>query len=90
MLAKLTTDFARAIEAADADCEAGVSVRSKRSYQRGIGPHTETSTLALVRSKLIEVDPIAYSKIETHIPYPVAPRQKCDWCWTPPAVSPYT
>jgi hypothetical protein len=84
MLAKLTTDFAHAIEAADADCEAAISVRSKRSYQKGIGPHTETSTLALVRAKLVEIDPIAYSKIETHIPYPITPRQKCDWCWTQP------
>ena len=85
MLAKLATDFARAIQAADAECEAAISVRTKLSYQRGIGPHTETSTLSLVRSKLVEVDPISYSKIETHIAYPVAPRQKCDWCWTLPS-----
>jgi hypothetical protein len=83
MLDKFTTDFARAIEAADADCEPAISARTKRSYQKGIGPHPETSTLALVRSKLAELDPIAYDKIETHIPYPTTPRQKCDWCWTP-------
>ena len=82
MLAKLTTDFARAIEAADADCDAATSVRTKRSYHAGIGPHTETSTLALVRAKLKAIDPIAYDKIEAGIPYPTAPRQKCDWCWT--------
>ena len=76
MLAKLATDFARAIQAADAECEAAISVRTKLSYQRGIGPHTETSTLSLVRSKLVEVDPISYSKIETHIAYPVAPASE--------------
>jgi len=84
----LVADLARAIEKADAECEPAISVRSKRSYQAGIGPHTETSTLALVRSKLVEIDPTAYSNIETHIPYPSTPRQKCDWCWTPRSSEP--
>jgi hypothetical protein len=85
MLVKLTSDFARAIEAADAECDAAISVRTKRPYQAGIGPHTETSTLALVRTKLATIDPTTYAKIETDIPYPSTPRQKCDWCWTQPS-----
>jgi hypothetical protein len=37
-----------------------------------------------VRAKLVEIDPTIYTNIETHIPYPSSPRQKCDWCWTQP------
>ena len=25
-----------------------------------------------------------YSQIDVDVPYPNAPRQKCDWCWTLP------
>ena len=54
-------------------------------YQAGLGPHTESSTLAKVRLKLPAVDPSMYSQIDTDVPYPTAPRQKCDWRWTLPA-----
>jgi hypothetical protein len=80
VLAKLTEDFARAIEAVDAEWPVAVSATTGKSYQAGIGPHTETATLALVRSKLTSFDPV-YAALETHLAYPSAPKQKCDWCW---------
>jgi hypothetical protein len=76
--------FARAIEAADAERPVGISSRTRTAYQAGIGPHTETSTLALVRTKLSAVDAGTYGQLDVGIPYPNAPRQKCDWCWTLP------
>lgn len=85
MLSKLAADFARAIEAADAKRPVATSSTTKREYQAGIGPHTESSTLAKVRLKLPAVDPSMYSQIDTDVPYPTAPRQKCDWRWTLPA-----
>jgi hypothetical protein len=83
LLSKLTHDFARAIEAVDAEGPTAVSVTTGKFYQPGIGPHTESATLSLVKNKLGSISP-AYRQIETHSPYPCLPRQKCDWCWTCP------
>lgn len=84
MISKLAADFARAIEAVDAERPVAISSTTKRAYQAGIGPHTETATLALVRARLRAFDPTTYDEIETDVPYPEAPRQKCDWLWTLP------
>ena len=83
LLSKLTADFAQAIAEVDADRPVAFSLTTGRSYQPGIGPHTETSTLGLIRAKLLAIDPVSYGRIETGVPYPLAPRQKCDWAWTP-------
>jgi hypothetical protein len=85
VLSKLAADFARAVKAADAERPVAISSTTRRAYQAGIGPHTETSTLALVRAKLPSINPTIYSQIETGVPYPNAPRQKCDWHWTLPS-----
>ena len=64
MISKLAADFARAMEAADAERPIAISSTTRRAYQAGIGPHTETSTLALVRTKLSIIDPETYSQLD--------------------------
>jgi hypothetical protein len=34
--------------------------------------------------KLLAIDPASYGRIETAVPYPNLPRQKCDWAWSTP------
>jgi hypothetical protein len=85
VISELTADFAKAIEAVDAEHPVATSVRTKRAYQPGIGPHTETQTLALVRRRLSATEPATYGQIESDVPYLNAPRQKYDWLWTLPS-----
>jgi hypothetical protein len=89
LISKLAADFATAIKAADAECPPGLSSRTKREYQAGIGPHTETSTLELIRRTLSFNDPQTYSRLGVAVPYPKAPGQKCDWWWTLPTAERY-
>ena len=49
----------------------------------------ETSTLELIRMKLSTNDPQTYRQLDVAVPYPKAPRQKCDWCWTMPTGEKY-
>jgi hypothetical protein len=85
MLNTLVSDFAKALKAVDTDRPIAISGTTKRAYQAGIGPHTETATLQLIKEKLIVLDENMYRHIETGIPYPKSPKQKCDWRWTSPS-----
>jgi hypothetical protein len=85
MLTSFVSDFASALMSADAKRPIAVSATTQRSYQAGIGPHTETATLRLIQNELAAMNPGLYGRIETDIPYPNAPRQKCDWRWSTPS-----
>jgi hypothetical protein len=89
MLDTLVSDFAKALKAVDTDRPIAISGTTKRAYQAGIGPHTETATLRLIKEKLIVLDENMYRHIETGIPYPKSPKQKCDWRWTTPSNAVY-
>lgn len=74
-LDQLVRDFAFGIEKADALGPAWIST-SGRAYSPGIGPHTESRTIELVLEQL--ADRPDYASPRTSVPYPLAPRQKCD------------
>jgi len=78
-LARLVQDFAMAIKIADGRRPQAAGPGRRRLYQPGIGPHTEGQTLSLVIKELVILD-AAYAAYRLNVPYPVAPRQKCDWC----------
>ena len=70
--ARLAGDFAAGLIHADA--------RLPRwgAYQPGIGPHTEVQTVVLVLAELRREHPSLYGSVQTGVPYPNSPRQKCD------------
>jgi hypothetical protein len=77
----IVSDFANGIWAADAKKPQAVNVRSKRPYQPGIGPHSESATVELVSAEMASVKPSLYgNRVALGVPYPQAPRQKCDLC----------
>ena len=47
-LKEFVRDFAEGIHRADARMPIATSARSEKTYQSGIGPHTETRTVELV------------------------------------------
>lgn len=53
------------------------------SYRPGLGPHTEVQTVALVMAELARTHPAKYGVVQTGVPYPNAPRQKCDLLISP-------
>src|SRR2546428_842261 len=56
-LHQLVHDFARGIELADSRRPQAVSSRSGAAYRPGIGPHSETATVALVIRELEQLAP---------------------------------
>lgn len=77
-LEQFTDDFASGVKAADAKRPQATSQRSKKSYQPGIGPHSETQNVELVVRELCALNPGRYAKILTGVPYPNIARQTCD------------
>ena len=77
---QLVKDFARGIELADARRPTAVNQRSKVPFQPGIGPHSEAATVELVMSDLAVGQPDRYAAHRAGVPYPSAPRQRCDLC----------
>jgi hypothetical protein len=77
-LEQLASDFADGVRRADARLPVATSHRSGKSYQSGIGPHSETQTVALVLKELREMGGHRYAKVETDVPYPRLARQRCD------------
>jgi hypothetical protein len=75
--ARLARDFAAGLMLADA--------RRPRwaAYRPGIGPHTEPKAVALVLAELRRDHPALYGSVQTGVPYPNSPRQKCDLLITP-------
>jgi hypothetical protein len=80
-LDQLVDDFARALVAADAAHPCATNTRSKAAFQPGIGPHSEAQTVKLVGVQMERLAPAAYGeRLAYGVPYPEAPRQKCDLC----------
>ncbi len=81
MLKEVVEDFALGIEVADKEEPQAVNVRSKETYKRGIGPHSEAATIELVYNKLKNIYPEKYeNKVHFNIPYDTNRRLKCDLC----------
>jgi hypothetical protein len=83
-LDQLVADVATAFSTADSRKPAWVS-RTGRQYQAGIGPHAEDAAIALMLDELRQGEPYASISCGQFLPYPDAPRQKCDlWLGEPP------
>jgi hypothetical protein len=80
-LATIVNDFAECMKRVDARCPQAANLRSGQTFQPGIGPHSETQTVALVARELEVYAPERYAdQIGVGRPYPEYPRQKCDLC----------
>jgi hypothetical protein len=77
-LRMLGEDFAWGIKHADARLPVALNHRSGASYQAGIGPHTEASTITLVFDELHHRDPRRYRDVTFGVPYLKLKRQRCD------------
>jgi hypothetical protein len=83
-LPQLVKDFAVALPRADANRPQAVSTTG-RTYEPGIGPHSEQRAIKLVTHALAHLDGI-YESYSLDVPYPAGRRQRCDWCLgTPPS-----
>jgi hypothetical protein len=82
-LREIVIGFAEAFTRADALRPTHTS-RSGRVYQPGLGPHAEDRAVALVLTQLHALPPFAGLAMGQFLPYPHAPRQKCDvWIGDP-------
>ena len=80
-LEQFVSDFAAGMKAVDATRPIAQSARGDKSYQAGIGPHTESRTIALVMSHLVSAAPEKYaSHYALEQPYPNSTRSKVDIC----------
>jgi hypothetical protein len=78
MLERLVHDLARAAEVVDAARPIARNKRSGEPFEPGLGPHAESDTFNLLTSAAAAASPDWYLGIEVGVPYPAAPRQKCD------------
>lgn len=80
-LGQLVGDFAKGMVAADGRQPQAANVRSKLTFQKGIGPHSEAETVRLVGMELESLAPDSYGgRLHFGVSYPEATRQKCDLC----------
>lgn len=83
-LAQFVPDSAEAFRRADALSPIAVSQRSGRTYRPGIGPHSENAAVGLMLNELCRMPQYADFEMGQFVPYPMAPRQKCDlWIGSP-------
>jgi hypothetical protein len=75
--AALARDFAEGMMLADARAP------TWGPYRPGLGPHTEVQTVALVMAELARKHPARHGAFLSGVPYPNAPRQKCDLLISP-------
>jgi hypothetical protein len=78
MLDRLTHDLARAAEVVDATRPVARNKRSGEPFEPGLGPHSEADTFDLLMAAAATAAPQWYLAVETGVPYPAVPRQKCD------------
>jgi hypothetical protein len=80
-LADIVPGFARALAAVDATRPVWTS-RTGRVYRPGIGPHAEDAVVGLALAQMRQTLPDV--PMGQFLPYPDAPRQKCDvWIGDP-------
>jgi hypothetical protein len=79
-LTEFVTDFAEGLKIADQKGPQALNSRSGIPFKPGVGPHTESQVVGLVMKELSVLRPIEYGSYSLGVPYPKAPRQKCDLC----------
>jgi hypothetical protein len=80
-LASFVKDFARAMKVVDERRPQALNARSGQPYSPGIGPHTESQTVALILKKLANEELSPYSRFQCEVPYISSPRSRCDVCF---------
>jgi hypothetical protein len=75
-LPSVVQDFAGAIQRPDSRGPQAVGARTGRSYQPGIGPHTESQIIDLVINELVDFD-AAYAAYGLDVPYPRCAAPRC-------------
>jgi hypothetical protein len=76
--------LAEAFRKADALRPVATSQRGTRTYKPGIGPHSENAAVGLALAQLRRMPHYAAMALGQFLPYPEAPRQKCDlWIGEP-------
>jgi hypothetical protein len=76
----IAEDFSLAIVLADGRAPVAVNARSGMVFQAGLGPHSESAAIQLLLAELRQMSPDRYGSFALGIPYPRAPRQRCDVC----------
>lgn len=80
-LSALVEDFAACMKRIDSRRPVALNARTKKPFQPGIGPHSETATTKLVANELQDLKPEDYAgRVFVDVPYPGLSRQKCDLC----------
>lgn len=83
-LAAFVEHMAEAFRRADALGLSAVSQRGTRTYQAGIGPHSENAAIKLALVQLLRMPGYEGLTAGQFLPYPDTPRQKCDlWVGEP-------
>jgi hypothetical protein len=77
VLDRFVDDVAAAFTKADGYRPVWTS-RTGRQYQAGIGPHGEDAAVALMLTELRRIAPYESVTCGQFVPYPDAPRQRCD------------
>jgi hypothetical protein len=77
-LAAIAEDFAESLRKVDERRPTALNARSKQPFRAGIGPHSEAAAVRLVAADMIERHADRYGAAPLGVPYPNAPRQKCD------------
>jgi len=72
-ISEIVEAFANGMTTVDATRPVAINVRSKNPYKPGIGPHTERQTVRSVSETFSHT-----IQFELEVPYPDAPRSKCD------------
>ena len=78
MLQPLTDHLAAAVKVVDAEMPVARNKRSGVPFAAGLGPHSEAETFNLIVREAERAHPDAYLSVATSVPYPNAPRQRCD------------
>jgi hypothetical protein len=80
-LSELVSDIATSIKRIDERRPQAANARTGALYQPGIGPHSETGAVQLIKRELEELRPEKYrAKLTLGVAYPGESRQKCDIC----------
>lgn len=80
-LAELVSDIATSIKQIDMRRPQAANARTGVPYQPGIGPHSETGAVQLIKRELEDLGPDKYQgKMALGVAYPGESRQKCDIC----------
>jgi hypothetical protein len=89
MLQHLTDHLAAAVKVVDAEMPVARNKRSGVPLAAGLGPHSEAETFNLIVREAERAHPDAYLSVVTSVPYPNAPRQRCDLKLTTPTATLY-